>query len=172
MQFLEKPPVQLIRKNHALEHATLKLLSRSHPRFSLAGYSDQHGFWIMGDIKVEDLQTSAEEALQRLKSGESELAFHPNCGTNFVVMGLAAALASWFATLGAKPTWKSRMDRLPTMILFSVLGLIVSQPYAHQIQRKYTTKSEPGNLRILRIEDATRGGIVAHRVYTTDVPEA
>ncbi len=171
MNLLEQPTVLSIRKNHALEHATIRVLSNRFPHISMAGYSDQKGFWIIGDVNGEDLRTAVDEAVKRLNEGESQLAFHPNCGTNFAVMGIAAGLAAWVASLGAKPNWKNRFDRLPNMILFSTAAMIFSQPYAHQIQIRFTTKAAIGSLRVLRIEDSSRGSIPAHRIYTTDQPE-
>ena len=61
-----------IRRNHALEHATLHVLAgRRHPR-SMAGYSDWRGFWILGDIPIEDLASAVQEARQRLEAAQSK----------------------------------------------------------------------------------------------------
>ena len=82
-----------IRRNHGLEHATLHVLAQRHPKISMAGHSNATGFWLLGDVDTEDLSDAIEEALRRMRSGERNLAVHPNCGTNFVSAGTIAGLA-------------------------------------------------------------------------------
>ena len=74
-----------VRNNHALEHATLHVLQEKGLKSRLGGISDVGGFWIYGDVETEAIFTAAQEALKRLADGESELAVHPNCGTNIAV---------------------------------------------------------------------------------------
>ena len=43
-------PFFRIRRNHALEHATLQVLVEKYPELRMAGYSDQNGFWLVGKV--------------------------------------------------------------------------------------------------------------------------
>jgi hypothetical protein len=99
--FLSVPMVSRIRRNHGLEHATLHVLSKRHPGVNLAGHSDARGFWLVGDVPIEDVQEAIEEALSRMRGGEHNLAVHQNCGTNFVTAGSLAGLAAGVAMLGS-----------------------------------------------------------------------
>ena len=93
-------PITRTRRNHAFEHASMQLLARRAPGVRMAGYSTPGGFFIIGQVHISDVQEAVNEALARLQKGESGLAIHPYCGTNFVVSGIAAGLAAWLAMLG------------------------------------------------------------------------
>src|SRR5579883_605184 len=74
-----------IRQNHALQHATITVLSRMVPDLRVSARSSSTGFIIFGDVDLGQLRRAVDEALARLQAGEAELAIHPNCGTNLVV---------------------------------------------------------------------------------------
>ena len=85
---LNAPTISRIRRNHALEHATLHILAQRFPGKPMAGHSNPRGFWILGDVPTEEIKSAVESALARLRAGESHLALHPNCGTNIAVAGM------------------------------------------------------------------------------------
>ena len=66
--------INRVRRNHALEHATLQVLARSNPHGRLAGYSAWNGFWVLGAVSTDALASAVEEALRRLRGGEVSLA--------------------------------------------------------------------------------------------------
>src|SRR5438045_4994676 len=74
-----------IRQNHALEHATITVLSGMVPDLSISARSSSNGFIIFGDVDLGLLRRALDEALRRLQAGEASLAIHPNCGTNLAV---------------------------------------------------------------------------------------
>jgi hypothetical protein len=74
-----------IRQNHALEHATITILSGMVSTLNVSARSSSDGFVIFGDVDLGLLRRALDEALTRLKAGEAELAIHPNCGTNLAV---------------------------------------------------------------------------------------
>lgn len=159
--------LQATRRNHALEHATLQILARKHPGLTGGGYSDGRGFWIVGDLRTEEVLEAAEEALTRLKAGEHALAIHPHCGTNFAVSGLAAGLAAWLAMLPGTPrSLRQKVDRLPFIILLATLALILARPLGPLAQAYLTTERRPGSLRIQEVVRYPRKGIRLHRVRT------
>jgi len=163
---LEYAPVSRVRRNHGLEHATLHVLAERHPGRPLAGHSDLSGFWIIGDLTAEDLASAIQEARLRLESGESKLAVHPNCGTNFATSGVLAGLAAAVVMFGVGKRARDNLDRLPLAILLATLALIVSQPLGLKLQEYVTTSGAMGLLRVVEIIPRLQGKVTAHRVLT------
>jgi hypothetical protein len=159
------PTILRIRRNHALEHATLQILSKKNPHLMLAGYSDPGGFWVVGQVPTQDLQLAVDEALARLRNGERELAIHPNCGTNFAVSGLFAGGAAWLAMLGADDARK-KLDRLPTVVMLVTLMLIVTRPFGPLLQAAVTTEASVGPMQVVGINCYERQNVSTHRVMT------
>ena len=158
--------VGAVRRNHALEHATLHILSRKYKNQSIGGYSDMSGFWIIGEIPTEDIQEAVEEGLQRLRNGEAQLAVHPNCGTNYVVSGLIVGSLAWLGMLNSGSSIRKKMDRLPLIVSLVTVGLILAQPLGPLFQQKVTTDSNPGGLSIYEITHFMRHGVNMHRIST------
>lgn len=154
-----------IRRNHGLEHATLHVLSRRVPHTRLAGHSDAGGFWILGDVSLEDVYQSVEEGLGRLRAGERQMALHTHCGTNFVTAGTLAGLTAGVTMLGGR-TDRERIERLPLAMLLSTLALIFAQPLGLLVQERLTTSGDPGALRVVEIVASRRGRWKAHRIVT------
>lgn len=165
MSWLDTGAFGRIRRNHGLEHATIHVLSRMHPRVSTAGYSDPNGFWLLGELSTEAVYAAAEEALARLRAGEHHLAIHPNCGTNLVTAGVAAGLGG-AAALGTARTDRQRLGRLPLAMLLSIGGLLLARPLGTRIQQHITTSGQPGALRITSIQRSQNGRFTTHRVST------
>jgi hypothetical protein len=165
-EILNTPYLSRVRRNHGLEHATLTILSRSYPGRGLTGHSDSAGFWIIGNISSEAVQSAVQEALARMNAGERNLAVHPNCGTNFVTSGILASLAAFVAFFGAGRRLRDRLERLPLAAALSMLALIVANPLGMALQREVTTSGIPGALVVARIETRQRGRWMAHRIIT------
>jgi hypothetical protein len=163
---LDSGPVLRIRRNHGLEHATLHLLGRLYPNQPLAGHSDMNGFWIIGDVSTDALQSAIAEALQRMRNGESRLAVHPNCGTNFVTGGVLAGAAAGLSMLGAGRRLRDQFDRLPMAMMLATVALILAQPLGLKLQEHVTTSGEPGDLHVVEIRVQKRGAVTTHRVVT------
>ena len=159
-------PVSRIRRNHGLEHATLHVLAERFPRTSFAGHSDLAGFWILGEVSKEDLQSAVREALRRLQGGEELLAVHPNCGTNFVTSGVMAGGAASLVMLGGGRRVRDNLERVPLAVMLATLSLIIAQPLGLLLQARLTTSGQPEGLDILEIIPTRRGRMTAHRVVT------
>lgn len=166
MSVLDWGPVSRIRRNHALEHATLQILSARRTGYRLAGYSDMGGFWLVGSVATEEIASAVQEALRRLENGERHLAVHPNCGTNFVTAGVVAGALAWLGMLGADSSWKKRLDRLPFLMSLVTVALIIAQPLGPLLQARVTTAAEPRGMRVVRISLEMRGGAQIHRIVT------
>lgn len=156
--------LQALRRNHALEHATLHVLAQQFPHAMLAGRADARGFVLYGSVPLAALQAAARSALQRLRSGEQQLALHPNCGTNLVAAGLLAALAARVATAGSGRL--ARLLRIPLLAGLLPLALLAARPLGYAAQRSLTTSSAMGALRIVSVTRTERAGQVRHRVQT------
>ena len=162
---LDLPLILETRRNHALEHATIHMLSAKYPDRHLAGHSNPTGFFILGNVTTEDLQSSVTEALTRLRAGESELAIHAGCGTNFATTTLLAGSMAWFPLSGVK-SMRRRFWLLPFAVAFGVLGFVISQPLGPILQAKVTTEANMGNLQVEDIVPVRKHGVAVHRVIT------
>ncbi len=155
-----------IRRNHGLEHATLHVLAEKFSGKSMAGHSDTKGFWLIGDLKTEEVEGAVQEALERMNAGENSLAVHPNCGTNFATAGTMAGIAGAAAMFGVGPRKRDKLDRLALAATLATLALMVAQPAGHFLQKYFTTSGEPGSLRVVEIIPTKRGKLNAHRIIT------
>ena len=165
MNLLDIPFVRRTRRNHALEHATIHLLSASSPGRPLAGRSTPYGFYIYGNVTTESLTAAAHDALGRLRRGESRLAIHPGCGTNYLTSGIFAGLAA-FSVLGFGSR-RDRLSHLPDVVVAATLALIAAQPVGPLLQEKVTTLADMGNLSIRSIRQLNaRSNLNVHYVET------
>lgn len=143
-----------IRQVHGLEHATVWVLSElansgttKASNESIGGMSTPQGFYLYGAINLSQLNQAVEKALQRITSGEWDLAVHPRCGTNLsVAMTLTAGLA-----LGVNML-------LPPRPIEQLLGFVIAVTAATQLApglgdlaQKYLTTAIPFNLRVINI---------------------
>jgi hypothetical protein len=163
---LDLPMISNIRRNHGLEHATLHTLAFKLPNIMLMGHSDAGGFWIIGDVPSEMLHAAVQEAIARLRSGERQLAIHPNCGTNFVTAGTLAGLAGAAAMLGTGKRWQDKLARLPFAATLATIALIISQPLGLLLQARVTTSGDPGSLEVISITHRSQGRLTVHRIQT------
>ena len=163
----KQPRFARIRRNHALEHATIHVLSGRFPNKSFIGRSDPKGFFLYGDITRDEVRAATDEALARLRRGDAHLAIHPNCGTNLVTSGLLAGSASYFALIGiGNKNWRQRLDRLPMAITLTMISLIIAQPLGKAVQKHVTTDGDPGQLEIIDVREMHGVHGTTHRVLT------
>ena len=90
-----------IRRNHALEHATVAVLLERGARPPLGGYSTPSGFIIFGRLEREMVEESAQEALARLSAGRAELAISPFCGTTILTRAVLSGLITSLIMAGS-----------------------------------------------------------------------
>ena len=159
MNILEMEPIASVRRHHAIEHATVTILTEHDPSLRLVGRSDTTGFYIYGDIARAALNNAVQRALARLQSGESALAIHPRCGTNLVVAGLLTAIAAALA-IGRKP----RFDKIPNVILATTFAAFVAQPLGAKLQERVTTSSAVNGAHIAGIRESQMGQIKVQHV--------
>ncbi len=164
MSILDIGFIARTRRNHALEHATIHVLSQRHPGISLVGRSTPFGYYIYGEVTTDQVAAGANEALRRLKAGERRLAIHPGCGTNLVTSGMLAGGGAFVAMGGRSKKWS--WDRLPVVLSVTMIALVLAQPLGPIVQERITTLPDVGELGITGVQDVSRGGIKAHRIST------
>ncbi|PSO79852.1 MAG: hypothetical protein BRC44_07880 [Cyanobacteria bacterium QS_4_48_99] len=172
----------MLRQVHALEHATVWVLSETAREPSqipdtskrpsainppqadneaLGGLSTDQGFYLYGQVNPVHLQRAVCLALGRFQAGEWDLAVHPRCGTNVsVALMLAAGMSLGTHLL------------LPRSPLEQLLGLGLATTTATQlapdlgkVAQKYLTTSIPFNLKLVDIlETSDFWGNPAHFV--------
>lgn len=166
------PIIRRTRRNHAIEHATIHILSETRPRMPFAGRADSGGFFVIGDVSTEDVEAAVDQAIERLKD-EPDLAIHPFCGTNLVVGGMVAGIASLaaIATMADKSRRSNAFEILPRLMLAGTFSSLIAQPLGQQAQRHFTTLPETHNLRIGGIKKSEKGGRTIHRISIDEVHE-
>jgi len=160
-----KETVTHIRRNHALEHATIHMLSSYHLKSSIIGRSDHHGFFLYTNLPQQAIEEGAQAALDRLRAGEHRLAVHPNCGTNLLTAGVLSGLATYLSIQGSNDQ-KDKLKRLPMAVMSAIMGLIVAQPLGSRVQQHLTTKSDPGTLEIVSVDRIRSGKRSLYRILT------
>ena len=158
---LDLPLILETRRNHALEHATLHMLARTH-NLPMAGHSNPTGFFILGDISTEELTAAINEARARLNAGEYNLAVHPGCGTNLATNVVLASTFAWLPLRGRKSTL-GRLALVPLALIFAALGYALARQLGPSLQEHVTTEAHLGNMRIDEVRFIRKG---VHRVIT------
>jgi Domain of unknown function (DUF6391) len=153
--------ILMLRQVHALEHATVWVLSESKNLNTptqgitsfqidnelLGGLSTDQGFYLYGKVNISNLRRAVTLALHRLTNGEWDLAVHPRCGTNLsVAMLLTAGLAVGVHLL------------VPFRPIEQIVGLGLAATTAAEIApdvgalaQRYVTTAIPFNLAIENI---------------------
>ncbi|MGD8555352.1 MAG: DUF6391 domain-containing protein [Anaerolineales bacterium] len=161
--------ISRIRRNHALEHATLHILGSRFPSTTFVGRSDTRGFWIYGEADTKAVEEAVRQAKARLSAGEHRLAVHPHCGTSYLTAGVLATAVSLLSLQGNREEgWRSRLSRLPFAVLLTVLALIVAQPLGNALQQHVTTQPDLASLDLVSVRRLSRSRSTVHRILTSD----
>ncbi len=173
---------KMLRRNHALEHATIVVMMEREPGRKLNGFSDDDGFFVQGVRSIAEVESAAREALRRLRDGEKGLAVHRNCGTTIVAANLLAAV--FF--LGALGLGFALGGQWLYLLIVGgvVLAFALRVPLSLLLQRFVTTDADLTNAEVGWVEPANpmdlRAGVlgvllaassVRVRVFHTD-PDA
>ena len=151
-----------VRRNHALEHATIAvLLAKLGREVRMVGRATRDGYYLYADIPPALLDESTHEALARLKSGEGYLAVSPLCGTNIAVAGALTGIVS-VLTMGRA----RKLENMPNVILAAMLAVIAAQPLGRAVQKYLTTSPDLADTEIVGIKSGGRGGGRFFKVQT------
>ena len=155
--------IDRIRRNHALEHATIAMLLEG-PGIGvpLAGVSIANGFLLYGNVSTEAVTSAVEEALRRLRAGERELAVSNYCGTNLVVAALLTGLTIAIASRG-----KKGIAKLPPMVTWAFWSSLASRPLGRLVQKRLTTHPDMRGMAVGDVQRWGKGNWTVHRIKTS-----
>lgn len=142
-----------VRRNHGLEHATVAVLFARRGPQRLAGRASGNGFFILGKVDAETLESCAQEALTRIQRGESGLVVSPMCGTNLVVTGGVCAMATIMSLTLSRE--KKPQERLGDAISASTIGAVASQPLGRLVQERITTLADHADTQVVAVRQFT-----------------
>jgi len=155
-----------VKQNHALEHATIVLLSKKYPEVRFAGISFAAGFFEFGDVPTEVVVPTAQEALDLLRTTSPEMAIHERCGTNLAVMSILTGVSAMTVARMRRPYGTAN-----NVILATTAAIILSRPLGLTVQRYVTTQTPNASMTITGVRAMNLLGSPAHFV-STDNPEA
>lgn len=135
-----------VRRNHALEHATVNVLEEHFGNTNVAGLAYDEGFSLKGIDDAYLVLAAAKEGLARLKNGERHLAIHPRCGTTIVVTNTLSAVT--FIVLLLVTGYLSWLTVLIAILCAHVFGTALSK----LAQRYLTTDQDVLGMEIIGVE--------------------
>jgi len=145
-QFLAVATNKRLRRNHALEHATINVLEERFGPHRLAGLAREDGFIIKGWGDPKAIRLAAEEGLARLKRGEKDLAVHDRCGTSWASANFVTAVVFLVLLFGL-----GRFS-LANVILVMLLANLGGPVLGRLFQRYVTTSTDVEDLFITGFE--------------------
>lgn len=136
-----------LRRNHALEHATVNVIEESLGRKTrITGMAHENGFSLRGIVDPISTLNAARTALARLQAGERDLAVHPRCGSTLVAVNTLASLL--FLLLLGITGRLSILNVVLALLLAHVSGPFISRP----VQRYVTTSQDVKGMEITGVE--------------------
>lgn len=137
---------QTLRRNHALEHATVNVIEERFGLSRLSGLAQPGGFIIQGGAPPELVADAAQEALKRLRAGERQLAIHRRCGTTLLAAQLVMAIA-FLAVL----VLTREFSFLP-FVVGILAAVILARGVSPLLQRFVTTSAQVDSMTITGVE--------------------
>lgn len=145
---------KLLRKNHALEHATINVLEEKYGRgLFFSGLAKENGFFIRGQANPLEVEEAAREGLIRLQQGEENLAIHTRCGTTILVVNLLSSMVFLVILFGLGAF------SLLYVIMAVLLANLVGPSLGVSFQRWLTTSAKVRDMVIKGVENRSPKGI-------------
>ncbi|WP_421658026.1 DUF6391 domain-containing protein [Leptothermofonsia sp. ETS-13] len=149
----------MLRQVHALEHATVWVLSENAKSVGnasrarredtdLGGMSTERGFYLYGQVDSEELKRAVQVALRRITSGEWDLAVHPRCGTN---LSVGMLLTAGFAFGASMVLPRDPIGQMIGLGLAAATAAHITPDLGSMAQR-YITTAIPFNLAVDSIQ--------------------
>ena len=132
-----------LRRNHALEHATINVLESELGCSNLSGWATEEGFYVKGKVSPDNVVKAAEKGLWLLKQGKDDLVIHKSCGTSILVANLSAAVI--FLILVFMTTSFSLLNVLIAILLANLIGPFLGG----WVQKKFTTSVDVTGMEII-----------------------
>ena len=136
-----------IRRNHAIEHATINVLEQSAGyQLNISGLSQENGFYIAGIQNPEIVDGASIRGWNLLKQGNCQFAIHRRCGTDIAIANFVTALIFLILLFSTKTV----------SILNIVIALLISNfisPYLGEyVQKYFTTSCDVKNTEIVGLQ--------------------
>jgi uncharacterized protein YqhQ len=136
-----------IRRNHAIEHATINVLEQlAGQQLNISGLSQEDGFYIAGIQNAEMVEEAAIRGLNLLKQGNCQLAIHRRCGTDIAIANFITALI-FFILL-----FTTGMFSILNIVIALLLSNLISPYLGEYVQKYFTTSCEVRNTDIVGLE--------------------
>ena len=144
--------MESVRRNHAIEHATVTLMLERGVPAPMGGYSIGPGFVIWSRGSIDDVALAAQDALDLLKAGNSDLAISPYCGTNIVTFALVGALAARIFAGRKRTFWSIVRGSVAAVLAATLLG----RPLGRLLQRHCTTLPYVEAVKLVEIRELSK----------------
>jgi uncharacterized protein YqhQ len=136
-----------IRRNHAIEHATINVLEQlAGHNLNISGLSREDGFYISGIQNPEMVEDAAIKSLRLLKQGNCHLAIHKRCGTDMAIANFVSALI--FLIL----LFTTGMFSILNIVIALLLSNLISPYLGGYVQKYFTTSCDVANMEIVGLE--------------------
>ena len=132
-----------VRRNHALQHATMNVIQERFGSSGLEGRALGDGFTLDGAASPDVVLTAAQEGLSRLKAGEHRLALRRRCGSTLAPASFLCAMAFLGVLLAAHQL--SLLNVVLAVLLANALSPVVS----NLLQRCISSAADVSGLRIV-----------------------
>lgn len=142
---------QSLRRNHAIEHATVNVIEERHGPTSLVGHATSEGFRIAGPVEPLELLDAAQEALRRLQRGERRLAIHNRCGPSYLAALMVVGCTTLVFMLASR-----RFTSLDAPMVLALM-LVLAPGLSRLLQRWATTAIDVQGVAIEGIGPVSQG---------------
>ena len=136
-----------IRRNHAIEHATINVLEQSAGyQLNISGLSQEDGFYISGIRNPEIVEGAAIRGLDLLKQGHYQFAIHRRCGTDIAIASFVTALIFLIML------FSTRKVSIWNIFIALLLSNFISPYLGEYVQKYFTTSCEVNNTEIVGLQ--------------------
>ena len=169
MNLLNKTPfIKATRRNHALEHATMKILANRYKGIGMMGHSNPTGFVLLADLPTEIVTDAVLEARRRLRDGEKELAIHPGCGTNIVASSFLSGSAAFAVLMGLSRGKTPKWWQVLLAVVVAVPVYIWSKPLGPRLQETISTDADIADLDVTLVRSKKTKNTFIRQINTRE----
>ena len=145
-----------VRRNHSIEHATVTLLLERGAGAPMGGYSIPPGFVIWSRATLDDVSLAAQDAMDLLKAGHSDLAISPYCGTNIAAYAVVGGLTAKLVIGRRKGFWAVAGGVATALIAAALLG----KPLGRFFQSHFTTLPDVSGAELMGIRQILKSPVL------------
>ncbi len=136
----------MVRRNHAIEHATANVLEERYGSQAIDGCATVEGFRIVAAVDPVLLLDAAREGLLRLQRGDRALALHKRCSTTLllsytIVTGLLLSMLN-----------AAHAVTIPNLSLVLIIAIASTPKLSNLMQRFVTTSTDVKGMSIGGVE--------------------